>query len=185
MNVLSSCIIKCTFLCSEMRCYKWRTAEVCPGPLGHLRCKLTRRVEAETDIIPDNVQDFAVMRSPGYDRRRPKYFNRSFCVYNISLSCLYGQTVELTSKGSVQSPLEDGVDYLWFSEPLTRSRLEYITGNRIDNFRDEINAHSFLAVLWSNKNECHGRFQIEARCSGEPTPNQTELSSGEIVIHDA
>ena len=149
--------------CSEMRCFKWRTADLCPGSGNDLefRCVLRRRNQEEDAIIPNHVQDFAMMRSPGYDKKKPSYYNSNFCIYNISLSCSHGQRVELTAR---DSSLSDNVDYLWLSE----RPQEYITRDRIANYREEINAHSFLVVLWTNRKTCRGKFEIEAQCSGEP-----------------
>lgn len=159
-------------------CFKWRMADRCPGPdtekLG-LRCMYkhhkSRNVHKyEHAIEPENVQEIAVMKSPGYkeNKEKPSYLNNNFCIYNISLSCSDGETVQLIGRNS--TGFNDNLDYLWFSEQLMRSGQHNVYRDSIVNFRDEINAHSFIAVFWTSYKNDKGKFQIEARCSGEPIP---------------
>ena len=71
-------------------------------------------------------------------------------------------------------------DYLWFSTS-SNSHPQKICGDDIIDFRDNLLTQSFIGVLWSNKDNSEGKFEIEARCTGYPIPShESEESSGDI-----
>ena len=155
-------------LCSTMKCFKIRTADGCTEA-HHFRCLMNRRskqVREDQLLVEGPLRQSATLFSPGYNKAKPFYLNRNFCIYNVSLDCSEGQTVSLNSKPSTQ-PLSDAdtcQDYLWFdtsSSGLPRR----VCGNDIVNFNDTTSETTFLVLLWTNANQSAGKFEVEARCN--------------------
>ena len=163
-----------------MRCFKWRTAEDCSVD-HHLRCSLRNRFSAEVDVTVGPHDHSATLFSPSYNRTsNPFYLNYNFCIYNISLKCP-GEIVSLTSK-LTDYGLSDGdtcQDYLWLDTSSSGQPLK-ICGDDIIDFRDSLNTQSFIGILWSNKDNSEGKFEIEARCTGHLVPTADPGSSGDV-----
>ena len=160
-----------------MKCFKWRTAENCL-PDHHLRCSLRNRLSAEEEITVGPHDHSATLFSPSYNRTKsPFYLNNNFCIYNISLNCP-GEIVSLTSKLTDYglSDADTCQDYLWFSTS-SNSQPQKICGDDIIDFRDSLLTQSFIGVLWSNKDNSEGKFEIEARCTGHPIPTPEPAES--------
>ena len=165
---------------STMKCFKWRTAELCKTG-HHLRCSLRDRSSVEEDVVVGPHDLSATLFSPSYNRKRnPFYLNNNFCIYNISLNCP-GELVSLTSK-LTDYGLSDGdtcQDYLWF-DTSSNGHPQKICGDGIIDFRDSLHTQSFIGVLWSNKDNSEGKYEIEARCTGHPILTTEPESSGDI-----
>ena len=156
--------------CSTMKCYSIRTAEGCTDG-NDLHCSMRsrrRHINEEKLVIAAPYNRSVTFYSPGHNQTRPHYFNRNFCIYNISLNCP-GQTVTLNSKPNSTVPLSDGdtcEDYLWFDMNLNVDmyRGQKVCGNQTVNLNTTMKVNSFLAVLWTNGRNSAGSFGIEARC---------------------
>lgn len=164
-SVFTSC--KHVLVCSTMKCFKIRTADGCT--VGHhFHCLMNRRskqVKEDQLVVEGPLRQSVTMHSPGYNKPKPFYLNRNFCIYNISLDC-HGQMVSLNSKPGTQvlSDADTCQDYLWFdtsSSGLPRK----VCGNEIVNLNDTLSVNAFLIVLWTNAHHSAGKFEIEARCN--------------------
>ena len=153
-----------------MKCFKIRTAEGCTQG-NDLHCSMrsrSRQVNEDKLVVVGALHQSVTMYSPGHNQSRPHYFNRNFCIYNISLNCP-GEVVTLNSKPNTL-PLSDNdtcEDYLWF-EATSSNGISYereVCGHQMVNFNATMTINSFLAVLWTNGDKSAGKFEIEARCN--------------------
>ena len=161
-----------------MRCFRWRTGDKC-GEEQRLKCSLRPRNNLERKIQINSLSTEAQLLSPGYDRRNPGYYNKNFCLYNISLDCPDNQ-VKITRNLPTTS-LSDGEncrDYLSFhvdSEEF--SIIPRLCGAAIADtlsYQLPIPSSSFYAVLFSDDNgEERGKFSLKAQCESKP-----QLGSG-------
>lgn len=152
-----------------MRCFRWRTGDKC-GEEQKLKCSLRHRPNQDRDISTNHDSTEAHFFSPGYDRTNPGYYNKNFCLYNISLDCP-DNLVEITPN-IPSTPLSDGetcTDYLSFhvdnnkQSPITRLCGASITDPT--SYRPLISSPSFHAVLFSDDNGVErGRFSLTAKC---------------------
>ena len=169
-----------------MKCYKIRTAEGCTDG-NDLHCSMRsrrRHINEEKLVIAAPSNRSVTFYSPGHNQTRPHYFNRNFCIYNISLNCP-GQIVALNSKPNTL-PLSDNdtcEDYLWFdvSSSVDINRDQKVCGNEILYFNATLKGDSFLAVLWTNGRNSAGRFEIEARCTSTFVPTEGSGDDEELL----
>ena len=156
---------------------------------NHIRCLTKRRskqVKEDQLVIKGALGRSVTIYSPGHNKTKPHYLNRNFCVYNVSLDCPQGQMLSLNSKPNTQ-PLSDAdtcQDYLWF-DTSSNGQSRKVCGNEIVNFNDTIDATSFLAILWTNRDKSAGRFEIEARCNAMPLPPPLSTGSGDDGLETA
>ena len=161
-----------------MRCFRWRTEDKC-GDEQKLKCSLRPRDNLERKIQINSLSTEAHLISPGFNRRNPGYWNRNFCLYNISLDCPANQ-VKITRNLATTS-LSDGEtcrDYLSFHiDSQEFAIIPRLCGAAIaDNlsYQLPIPSSSFYAVLFSDDNgQESGRFSLTAQCDSSP-----QLSSG-------
>ena len=130
--------------------------------------------------------------SPGFYRRsasQPKgaYFNRNFCIFNISLDCP-DKMAELVPSEHTNSLSDSDTrrDYLSFhTHSSTRPNFKLYGGQIRDASQYQLLPSSFYGVLWTNDNQNEsGRFEIEARCTA-PSDSDSDAGSGgsiELVI---
>ena len=170
-----------------MKCFKIRTAEGCTqGNVLHCSMRSrSRQINEDRLLVVGALQQSVTMYSPGHDQSRPYYFNRNFCIYNISLTCP-GEVVTLDSNPNTL-PLSDNdtcEDYLWFKASSSRG-ISYdrkVCGNQIVNFNATMTANSFLAILWTNGDNSAGRFKIEAMCNhGMAVPTEGSGESTNLM----
>ena len=71
-------------------------------------------------------------------------------------------------------------DYLWFSTS-SNGHPQKICGDDIIDFRDSLLTQSFTGILWTNRDNSEGKFEIEARCTRRPIPtSEPAESSGDM-----
>lgn len=149
-------------LCSTVKCFRVRFADQC-GANDELRCALRHRINLDNKAITDSYYSEATFRSPGFFRRRPAYYNRNFCIYNISLTC----PEEIVNvEQTVSTGLSDTEDYLSFHTGSKRKPVKVLNMEKLQNSRSfTIPSASFYAVLWSNNDKIDGgKFEIKATC---------------------
>ena len=171
---------------STMKCFKIRTGDGCTQG-NYLHCSMrsrSKQINEDSLLVVGALQRSVTMYSPGHNQSRPHYFNRNFCIYNISLNCP-SEVITLNSKPNTL-PLSDNLnntcdDYLLF-EATSSNGISYdrkVCGNQIVNFNATMTANSLLAVLWTNGDNSAGKFEIEAMCAAVPTEE-----SGESANHN-
>lgn len=166
---------------STMRCYRWRIADNC-GPENTVKCSLRHRDNLYTSLATNSQVSQATLLSPGFGKKNPGYYNKNFCIYNVSLDCPE-EMVELvpTARTTQLSDTQSCRDYLSFHVNSQRTPLIELCGAAVKDtlaYRT-IPSTSFSAILWSDDNENdQGRFEILARCkvpegsgAGRLTPN--------------
>lgn len=169
---------------STMECFRWRIADNC-GPEKSVKCSLRSRDFLGMSLTTDSQPSQAILLSPGFDKRNPRYYNKNFCIYNISLDCPV-EMVELipTARTTQLSDAQSCRDYLSFHTTSQRTPLIELCGADVKDtlaYRT-IPSTSFSAILWSDDNgKDVGRFEILARCkipeqgygsgAGRLTPN--------------
>ena len=148
-----------------MKCFRWRAADQC-GSDRRLKCALRDR-GLGGDIFTDATLTSATIYSPGFNRGR--YFNRNFCIYNISLQCP-DELVELepTHTTTNLSDSHNCRDYLSFHVDSERQPLMRLCGGDVTDptkYNTDIPSSNFYGILWTNDNEHQtGRFEIKAKC---------------------
>ncbi len=165
-----------------MKCFKWRTAEKC-GPENSLKCALRQRTDLDATLTTyDNSQNVVIL-SPGFERQEPAYYNRNFCIYNISLNCQH-ELVDLTPfhRTTNLSDADTCEDYLSFHVGSRREMTLCGSDVKDPTKYHTIPSSSFYGVLWSNHNMFErGRFEIQASCK-TPAPTPELLGSGDKVL---
>ena len=144
-------------------------------------CKLNPRKKLDKDLPQKNQGQLRTFKSPGFNRQR--FYNRLFCLYNISLECP-GHHVELTAYATTIPFEDDCGDYLAiYSNSSEKNPEKRICGEELTNFKMTLKRNSFIAVLWTNNNLTSGRFEIEAKCGNEiastTTASNTEVDNEE------
>jgi hypothetical protein len=151
-------------LYSTRRCFRWRIADSC-GQDHTLKCSLRHRENLHESITTNADLTRATIFSPGFEKQKPKYFNRNFCIYNISLNCP-DEMVELVPS-ELTTEFADTRDYLSFHVNSTRRPFLELNGADVarPSAYTTIPSTSFSTVLWSDHNgKDKGRFEILARC---------------------
>ncbi len=169
-----------------MKCFKWRTADKC-GPENSLKCALRQRTNLDAPLTTYANSQSVVLLSPGFDRQEPHgaYYNRNFCIYNISLNCQH-ELVDLTPfhRTTNLSDADTCQDYLSFHVGSHRSREMTLCGSDVMNPTkyQTIPSSSFYGVLWSNHNMFErGKFEIQASCK-TPASTPELLGSGDKLL---
>ena len=172
---------------STVKCFRWRVARQCETRQSQVRCSLKHRPNLDV-ILETNHEQSVTFTSPGFHRQNttePKgaYYNRNFCIFNISLSC-QEELVELkpSERTNSLSDADTCRDYLSFHATSTPYPNFKLCGREImDTTKYQIIPSStFYGVLWTNDNQNEwGRFEIEASCkeSTESSTNPEILSS--------
>lgn len=173
---------------STVKCFRWRIARQCGDNDDIIKCSLKHRVRLDKILEPTNQGQSVTLLSPGFHRYNttdPKgaYYNRNFCVFNISLSCPE-EMVELkpSARTNTLSDAHNCQDYLSFHIHSTPNPLFKLCGSEIMDQTEYsvIPSSSFYGVLWSNDNKTEkGRFEIEAKCKA---PSEIPAGSGSILL---
>ncbi len=175
--------------CSTVKCFRWRVARQCGDLQNEVRCSLKHRVALNDILEPSNDEQSVTFTSPGFERQTPTgaYYNRNFCIFNISLSC-QSDMVQLTPLDRT-TPLSDAdtcQDYLSFHTQTNPILLYKLCGPQITDRTkyQTIPSSNFYAILWTNDNQKEsGRFEINAYCrdtvhtTSNTIQNQTENST--------
>lgn len=172
-----------------MRCFRWRIADNC-GEDRSLKCSMRHRANLDDTLITDGSAYH--LRSPGFDKRgnRSRYYNRNFCIYNVSLDCP-DEMVELVPTSST-TKLSDThpepcqyQDYLTFHIDSKRKPLIELCGAAVTDRRNyhTIPSSSFHAVLWTNDNSADlGQFEIIAQCKAPVKSQDSESDQGLLLL---
>ncbi len=169
-----------------MKCFKWRTADKC-GPENSLKCALRQRTNLDAPLTTYANSQSVVLLSPGFERQEHHgaYYNRNFCIYNISLNCQH-ELVDLTPfhRTTNLSDADTCEDYLSFHVRSHKSREMTLCGSDVMNPTkyQTIPSSSFYGVLWSNHNMFErGKFEIQASCK-TPASIPELLGSGDKLL---
>ena len=174
------------FLYSTVRCFNWKFADDCGADHDTLRCRLRQRYDFNQSTLISAHSSSATLLSPGYDRTNPGYYNRNYCIYNISLDCP-SNVVELepTSRTTGLSDAQPCRDYLSFHVDSQRHPLIKLCGQDVADATkySDIQSNNFYGVLWSNHNKVQsGLFEIIARCKNIPAQGS---GAGELELAPA
>ena len=170
--------------CSSRRCFRWRLADNC-GLENAVKCSLRHRNDLYQSSIASADLNEATLFSPGFEKPRPGYFNKNFCIYNISLDCP-DEMVELTPTQTTTglNDTQSCRDYLSFHVDSQRTPLMELCGSAVSNpsaYRT-IQATSFYAVLWSdNDGYDKGKFEIKATCKTAPQGQGEGSGAGNLT----
>ena len=150
-----------------------------------VRCSPKYRADLDADFEPTHNGQSVSFLSPGFYRRstsQPKgaYFNRNFCIFNISLDCP-DKMAELVPSEYTNSLTDSDTrrDYLSFhTHSSTHPNFKLCGGQIRDASQYQLLPSSFYGVLWTNDNQNEsGRFEIEARCKA-PSDSDSDAGSG-------
>ena len=170
---------------SSVKCFRWRVARECGEDSVEVRCSLKHRSSLDAVLEPTHNGQSVSFLSPGFYRRstsQPKgaYFNRNFCIFNISLDCPE-KMAELVPSERTNSLSDSDTrrDYLSFhTHSSSRPNFKLYGGQIRDTSQYQLLPSSFYGVLWTNDNENEsGRFEIEARCKA-PSDSDSDAGSG-------
>ena len=171
-----------------MKCFRWRVARECGKDNVEVKCSLKHRGALDAVLEPMQQGQSVTFTSPGFHRQNttePKgaYFNRNFCIINISLDCP-DRMVELTpsERTNTLSDSDTCQDYLSFHTHSSSHPHFKLCGRQImDRTQYQLMpSSSFYGVLWSNDNQNErGRFEIEARCK---THLEVDAGSGNTPL---
>lgn len=153
-----------------MKCFKWRVKRTGDVVLRK------RPVDAEQVV---SVGDSVSLRSPGLDDT-PRYKNRMFCLYNISIDDCNSINVQSVTEGDQEYSLvvndensDIQHDYLYLDFGQVHSP-ETLYGSDVSNFSTSVYTSSFYAVFWSNKERDAGAFHLQAVCADANNATATE-----------
>ena len=151
-----------------MRCFRWRLADEC-GPDNKLKCSLRNRNNLNQPLETDSYRTEVTLRSPGFERKNPGYYNKNFCIYNISLDCPEEMVELIPTKRTTQlsDPTDNCRDYLSFHTDSHRLPLTELCGEEVGDYLaySTIPSSSFYGVLWSNDDDYErGQYEIVAKC---------------------
>ena len=171
---------------STVKCFRWRVARECGRDSLGVKCSLKHRTALDVTLEPLHQGQSVTFISPGFHRQtttKPKgaYYNRNFCIFNISLDC-QDEMVELTpsERTNTLSDSDTCQDYLSFHTYSSSHPHIKLCGKQImDRTEYQLLPSSrFYGVLWTNDNQNErGRFEIKARCNA---PSEISIGSGRI-----
>ena len=80
-----------------MKCFRWRVARECGKDNFEVKCNPKHRAALDTILESMHQGQSVTFTSPGFHRQNtsePKgaYFNRNFCIFNISLAYHFAHT---------------------------------------------------------------------------------------------
>ena len=171
-------------ICSSVKCFQWRVARECGRDRVGVKCSLKHRAALDNTLESTQNRKSVTFLSPGFYRQNtsnPKgaYFNRNFCIFNISLNCdeVMVEMTPLERTNSLSDP-DTCQDYLSFhTHSSTRPDFKLCGRQIMDATQYRLlPSSSFYGVLWTNDNKNErGRFEVEARCK---TNSETDYGSG-------
>ena len=155
-----------------------------------VKCSLKHRSNLNAVLEPTYNGQSVSFLSPGFYRQstsQPKgaYFNRNFCIFNISLDCP-DKMAELVPS-EVTNSLSDSETrrvYLSFhTQSFSRPNFKLYGGQIRDASQYQLLPPSFYGVLWTNDNQNEsGRFEIEARYKAPSDLDSDTGSGGDIKL---
>lgn len=150
-----------------MKCFKWRTKS-CLG--GTEFCELI-----EQDTTDLNQGQVTYLTSPGFNKflnkNRKRFSNRLFCIYRVSLDCSGDQgsvDIQSTVRTNWTMDPQGCRDYVAFYTNNSSSRQpdhQFCSGDSKNVYRKRLDSTSFVAVLWTDKDDNEGIFEFQAKCS--------------------